>query len=89
MTETCKLILFPLTARIGKIRHVAEKMLDKTSRREMDVYAGVVVHGMMFNFNRIGISEAEQDEQLGAFWVAVADEMARQLGRMPGSNESV
>lgn len=82
MTEACKLILFPLPARVGKIRHVAEKMLDKTNRREMDMYADVVVHGMTVNFNRLGIPEAEQEEQLGAFWTAVADEMARQRGRV-------
>ncbi|TAX75700.1 hypothetical protein ELI00_05255 [Rhizobium ruizarguesonis] len=78
----CKLIVFPLVARIGRIRDVASKMLDKTSARAAETYRDQVTIGVLRHLERLGLSESEQDEQLGAFWNAVGDEMARERGRV-------
>lgn len=78
-----KVLLFPTTRRAGKIRTVASKMLDKPTDKSAAHYRNQVTEAMLANFGRLGISEDEQDEQLGAFWDAVQSEMLRQI-HFPG-----
>ncbi|NKM57178.1 hypothetical protein GFL21_22060 [Rhizobium anhuiense] len=85
----CKVLTFPLVNRIGKIRDVASKSLAKITDHHADVYRKQVTEALLRQFDRLGIPEDEQDEQLGAFWHAVQNEMMRQCGRVPGSGESV
>ncbi len=85
----CRLIAFPLGNRIGKIRDVAAKMLDKTSERHADYYRDQVTSALLKQFDTIGLSHQEQDAQLRAFWEKVRDEMIRQtyhptIGSNPG-----
>ncbi|MCB1469255.1 MAG: hypothetical protein KDK08_19425 [Rhizobiaceae bacterium] len=74
----CTLLLFPMRSRIGRIREVATKMLDKTTERHAEHYRRQVTDAMMTNFARLRLAEEEQAAQLEAFWSAVNGEMARQ-----------
>lgn len=78
----CHLVLFPMVNRIGKIRHVVAKMLTMTTRREAEIYYKQVTHGIRRHFDHIDLSEAEQREQMKAFWDAVWNEWSRQRGRV-------
>lgn len=84
----CKLIVFPMNGRVGRIRDVASKMLDKQTQRSTDYYYRQVTEAMEKQLSRIGLPELEIDEQVGAFWVAVDQEMTRliyhQTGGYPG-----
>ncbi|MER8653450.1 DUF6074 family protein [Mesorhizobium sp. M0847] len=73
----CHVIVFPLVRRIGKVRDVARKMLDKSTDRHAESYRDQVTTGLLGHMTRVGIPEQEQDEQLGAFWSAVDAEMTR------------
>jgi hypothetical protein len=84
----CKVILFPLLSRVGRIRDVASKMLDKATDRHADYYRNQVTQALLRQLDRVGVLEHEQDEHLGAFWHAVQDEMIRQCyGRVAGGND--
>lgn len=82
-----KLIVFPLTARIGKVRHMAVKMPATTTDRHAEYYRKQVTEALLQQLDRFGIPEAEQDEQLGAFWCEVRGEVGRQsYARMHSSD---
>ncbi|KSV76696.1 hypothetical protein N182_24805 [Sinorhizobium sp. GL2] len=72
-----KVIAFPMVYRIGKIRDVARKMLEKTSDRHAEYYQRQVTDGLVAQLGKIGLPETEQDEQIGAFWRKVEQEMVR------------
>lgn len=81
------LIAFPMVKRIGKVRNVASKMLDKTTDRHAEYYRRQVTEALLRQLDRLGIPADEQAEQLGAFWHAVQNEIIRQCyGRVSGSN---
>lgn len=72
-----KFIPFPMTRRVGKIRDTAVKMLDKQTERAAEHYYTQVTDGLVRQLQRIGLPEIEIDEQIGAFWSAVHQEMTR------------
>ena len=72
-----KIILFPMAKRIGRIRDVATKMLDKPTDRAALHYRGQVTDALLRGLEKAGVPEHEQDEHLGAFWQAVEAEMTR------------
>ncbi|MCO5083883.1 MAG: DUF6074 family protein [Rhizobiaceae bacterium] len=74
----CTVLLFPMASRVGRIREVAAKMLDKTTDRHAEHYRRQVTDAMKANFTRLGLAEAEQAAQLEAFWSAAHGEMVRQ-----------
>lgn len=74
----CQMIPFPMVHRVGKIRDVANKMLDKASDRHADYYRDQVSSALVKQFTSIGLSTDEQAQQLAAFWEKVRDEMTRQ-----------
>ncbi|MGP2493522.1 DUF6074 family protein [Mesorhizobium sp. PUT5] len=76
-TPPCRMIVFPMSRRVGRIRDVAVKMLDKPTDRAATFYRDQVTDGILKQMVKARISEAEQDEQLGAFWQAVQAEMIR------------
>lgn len=86
--DLCAVIVFPLVRRIGKIRDVARKMLDKSTDRHAESYRDQVTTGLQGHLTRVGIPEQEQDEHLGAFWSAVDAEMTRLIyrGSRPGGS---
>ena len=82
----CSVIAFPLDRRMGKIRDVAAKLLDKTTDRHAEWYRRQVTEALLVHLERLGLPEGEQDDQLGAFWSRVQDEMIRQTYRGTGSH---
>ena len=72
-----KIIVFPLVNRVGRIREVAVKMMDKTTDRHAESYRDQVTAGLIKQLGKIGLSEMDVDEQLGAFWEEVRLEMIR------------
>lgn len=81
-------IVFPMVRRVGRIRDVATKMLDKPTDRAAAFYRDQVTDALLRPLSRAGVSETEQDEQLGAFWAAVDAEIIRLTyrGSRPGGN---
>lgn len=83
--SACRLIAFPMVNRVGKIRDVARKMLDKSTDRHAEYYQKQVTEALIGQLEKIGLSEIEQDEQIGAFWCKVEQEMIRQSYQRPGT----
>ncbi len=81
----CKLIAFPMVNRVGKIRDVARKMIDKATDRHADYYQRQVTEALICQLEKLGLSEIEQDAQIGAFWCKVEQEMIRQTYQRPGA----
>lgn len=73
----CAVIVFPMTKRVGRIRDVATKLLDKPTDKAASFYRNQVTDSLIKSMGRAGIADAEQDEHLGAFWNAVDCEMIR------------
>ncbi|MGQ4272612.1 DUF6074 family protein [Terrihabitans sp. B22-R8] len=72
-----RVILFPMEKRVGRIRDVACKMLDKPTDRAAAHYRRQVTDSVLKHLDHLGLSEPQQDEQLGIFWLAVEGEMIR------------
>ncbi|UDL87041.1 DUF6074 family protein [Mesorhizobium sp. PAMC28654] len=81
-----KVIVFPMIKRVGKIRTTAANMLAKSTDRHAEFYRDQVTTALLKQMAKAGILEAEQDEQLGAFWSAVQVEIIRLAyrGSQPG-----
>lgn len=73
----CTMIPFPMVNRVGKIRDVAAKLLDKPTERHAEYYCKQVTDGLVAQFEKIGLSEEQQSEQIGAFWSRVHQEASR------------
>ncbi|MCZ7488519.1 DUF6074 family protein [Rhizobium rhizogenes] len=87
-TATCSLIPFPMANRVGKIRDVASKLIEKHTDRHADYYCKQVTEALTAQFDRLGFSEDQKDEQIGAFWTKVHHEVVRlrHRGGPTGSN---
>ncbi|NEK36310.1 hypothetical protein GR253_19575 [Rhizobium leguminosarum] len=83
----CDVLPFPLARRVGKIRDVASKLVAKTTERSADYYFSQVSEALVAQLSKIGIPDHEQDEQIGAFWSAVNQEVARLSYRGTGSHD--
>ncbi len=83
----CIVISFPLARRMGKVRDVAAKMLDKTTERHADQYRAQVTEAFVKQMARSGINQAVQAAEIEAFWAKVHEEMVRltyqRRGRSP------
>lgn len=84
--DIARVIVFPMVKRVGRIRDVAAKMLDKPTDRAAAFYRDQVTDALLRSLSKAGVTEAVQDEELGAFWSAVDAEMIRQTyqGQRPG-----
>jgi hypothetical protein len=82
----CKLIAFPLANRVGRIRHVASKLVDKTTDRHADYYRCQVNEGLVHHLQKLGLSRSSIDRELDRFWHEVDIEVSRQAyrGHRPG-----
>lgn len=76
-TPPRKVIAFPLTMRVGKIRHVATKMLDKHTEKHALWYKNQVSESLVAHLSELGVDPYEQNRQLTEFWVMVQIEMDR------------
>lgn len=81
-----KLLAFPMINRVGKIRDVAMKMLDKSTDRHAEHYRNQVTEALVKHLERIGLSEVEVNTELDAFWQKVQEEMIRRTHSAAGSN---
>lgn len=72
----CKVLVFPLDKRVGRVRRVAEKLLQKKGFMA-DAYWRQTVTTLEGQMVRQGIPEAEIDRQLLAFFDAVRAEIIR------------
>lgn len=87
-TPPCKIMVFPFPNRLGKVRHVASKMLSKTSDRQAAHYRSQTTEALSYQLSDLGVSQEEQDVQIEQFWAMVSQEMIRQSyiagSRTPG-----
>ena len=84
----CTMIPFPMSHRVGKIRDVAAKLLEKGTERHADYYCKQVTDGLVAQFEKIGLSEEQQGEQIGSFWSKVHQEVARLQHRSTAGNNN-
>lgn len=75
-----RIILFPLTKRIGKIRHTAQKLAGKRGD-DADIYWRQVIAANRKHLARVGLDDAAIETELLAFHDAVQAEMVRQSYR--------
>lgn len=73
----CIMIPFPMVNRIGKIRDVAAKLLDKPTGKSAEYYRAQVNAGLSSQFEKIGLSPVEAEAEIAAFW----DEVEREVRR--------
>ena len=72
--------LFPLSRRVGKIRHTAAKLATKSTARHATAYRRQVTDSLVGTMQRTGVSRDQMQRELSAFWQAVECEQYR-LGR--------
>ncbi|WJR69611.1 DUF6074 family protein [Neorhizobium sp. CSC1952] len=70
----CRIIPYPMVNRVGKIRDVAAKLLDKPTEKSASHYRTVVTEAIVASLAKIGLSENAIDEEVGCFWQAVEHE---------------
>ncbi len=76
-SPACTVILFPLTKRIGKVRHTAGILAQKRGD-DATLYWKQVVAANRKHLSRIGLDEASIETELRSFHDAVQGEMVRQ-----------
>ncbi|WP_412556108.1 DUF6074 family protein [Sinorhizobium meliloti] len=74
----CELVPFPLPNRVGKIREVACKLLDRASDKAVAYYRKQISESIDAQFEKIGLPESERRRQITSFWAAVDHEMLKQ-----------
>ncbi len=84
----CEVLLYPFLNRVGKIRHVAAKLLERTSPRSAAQYQNRVSEALAVQAERAGISPTEVDEHLQLFWSAVQRETGRLIEAQHSEGES-
>lgn len=79
-------IVFPLARQRARVIDVARKLMTKRSERHEEQYRDQVTRSVFRGLSKLGLSEIDQDEQLGAFWSAVEREHLRMRYRNTGNN---
>ncbi|MGP4686529.1 DUF6074 family protein [Agrobacterium pusense] len=72
-----KLIVFPLPAQIGRVRHVADKYLDQPNQEARARYWRVIVDNLRKWLTKHGCTDAEISGHVLAFREAVQKEINR------------
>ncbi|HEV2899391.1 MAG TPA: DUF6074 family protein [Pseudaminobacter sp.] len=70
------LLLFPLSSRTGKVRHVAEKLMQRNGVEAVH-YWKATVRTLAEHMIRVGYPDDEADRQLREFHDAVLAELCR------------
>lgn len=73
----CRVLPYPLTRRVGKIRDVALKLSEKATEKHAAYYQSQVDDALRKQMIRIGLDDAAQDRALAAFWSCVRNEINR------------
>lgn len=71
-----KVLVFPMTNRVGKIRHVAH-LLSTKDGDDADLYWRQIRSGLRKQLERVGASEHETNSEIRAFFEAVQAELVR------------
>lgn len=84
-TPPCKVLVFPHDRRVGRVRHVASKLLDKRGDTA-DAYWRQTVSALANQMERAGIPDCHVHREIHAFFDAVQGEMLRLTyrGQRPG-----
>ncbi|NVP55982.1 DUF6074 family protein [Mycoplana rhizolycopersici] len=75
-TPPCKVILFPLVKRVGKVRHTAQ-LLSSKHGEDAILYWKQVMAANRKHLTRIGLDQDDIEAELGSFHEAVHSEMVR------------
>ncbi|QGA57247.1 DUF6074 family protein [Brucella sp. 2280] len=75
-TPPCKVLVFPLESRIGKVRRTAS-MLYRKHGEDAELYWKQVIAANRKHLERIGLSEKEVWTEIAAFSQAVQSELVR------------
>ncbi|AEG51909.1 MULTISPECIES: DUF6074 family protein [Sinorhizobium] len=81
--DTCELVPFPLSKRIGKIRGIAAKLLDRKSARHAEYYQQQVTEALVGQLRKIGLPQHLLDKEIREFWSGVEQEMNRTTPSSP------
>jgi hypothetical protein len=73
----CQLIPFPMGARIGKARHVAETWLSYSNEKEANGYARRIHADLIRHLEKIGVPAAQQKVLTDEFWKVARSEVTR------------
>jgi hypothetical protein len=73
----CRLLAFPLSRRIGKIRDVALKLSGKATDKHADYYRQQVEEALRKHLAKIDVVGEDQDREIAHFWSSVRNEMSR------------
>lgn len=79
-----KIVVFPLANRVGKVRDVARKLIDKTTERGANHYRRQVEEPIVLHLRACELDEYEIGQQLTIFWHQVEIEMTRLAYRSGG-----
>ncbi|AWC25477.1 hypothetical protein CO731_04974 [Aminobacter sp. MSH1] len=71
-----KVLLFPLTRRVGKVRHTAAKLAGKHGE-DAELYWKQVVAANRKHLERVGLSEDQISDELRSLFDAVQGELHR------------
>lgn len=84
--SSAEIMPFPLSARIGKVRDVAGKLLACKSSQHARVYRAQVTEALGVHFRSKRVPTELHAGEIHKFWSAVELEVARRLhhGRLPG-----
>lgn len=72
-----QLLAFPLARQVGRVRDVARKLSNKSTERHADQYTSQVTDALVVRLHRLNLPESAIDEEIGRFWTAVHQEVAR------------
>jgi hypothetical protein len=84
-TPPRKIILFPLTNRVGKVRHTAG-LLSQKHGEDAVLYWRQVISANRKHLTRVGLTDDEIDAELRAFHDAVQGELVRMAYAGRGSS---
>lgn len=73
----CQIVVFPLAARVGKARHVAEKLQARRSKEQQQGYWNLIVKNLTEELEKRGLQPDEIQKELLVFRDAVAKEMRK------------
>lgn len=82
----CRMLAFPLTRQVGKVRDTARKLAEKQTEKHAEYYRSQVTDGLTKRLARLGVPAEQQSSMIAQFWQAVEIEVARLTyrGSKPG-----
>ncbi|MEH3109474.1 MAG: DUF6074 family protein [Agrobacterium cavarae] len=85
--EPCQLIVFPMSAQIGKVRHVTTVYMQQPSAAAQQRYWETTCKNLRKQLARLSCTEEAIALHLTAFRASVQHEIDRRIKRTSGRNE--